>query len=80
MFGQALRLAKAKRPTALLLEGTRGDLAGSGMRWEAVQDALITVALFIGLPVLRSRSPEKTNALRLRLVQWDGCLSGRANC
>lgn len=60
LFSQALRLAEAKLPAALILEGTSADLAGSGMRWEAIQGALVTVALFIGLPVLRTRSPTET--------------------
>jgi len=57
IFRQALRLAEAELQAALLLEGTSRDLSGCGMRWEAIQGALITVALFIGLPILRSRHP-----------------------
>lgn len=45
---------------ALVLEGTSRDLRGCGMSWEAVQGALITITLFIGLPVLRTRSPDET--------------------
>lgn len=61
LFSQALRLAQVKnmRP-AVVLEGTSKDLHGCGMRWEALQGALVTVALFVGLPVLRTRSPEDT--------------------
>lgn len=60
LFNQALRLAASPLRAALVIEGTARDLAGSGMRWEAVQGALVTVALFIGLPLLRSRTPVET--------------------
>lgn len=60
LFSQALRLAGADKPAALILEGTSADLAGSGMRWEAIQGALITVSLFMGLSLLRTRGPDET--------------------
>ncbi|TAM61192.1 MAG: nuclease [Rhodanobacter sp.] len=60
LFEQALRLAKAKLPAALILEGSARDLASSGMRAEAIQGALVTVSLFIGLPLLRTRNAEET--------------------
>lgn len=60
LFGQALRLAKGKLPAALILEGSTRDLAPSGMRVEAIRGALVTVSLFIGLPVLRTRDAEDT--------------------
>lgn len=60
IFSQALRLAETNLPAALILEGRGRDLSGCRMRWEAIQGALVTVALFIGIPVLRSRSPSDT--------------------
>lgn len=60
LFAQSLRLAEARLPAALILEGTGADLAASGLRREAIQGALVTVALFIGLPVLRSATPLET--------------------
>lgn len=54
------RKLRGRMPAALILEGTSADLAASGMRWEAIQGALITATLFIGLPILRSRGPEET--------------------
>jgi ERCC4-type nuclease len=60
LFSQALRLAASPLRSALIIEGTARDLVGSGMRWEAMQGALITVALFIGLPLLRCRTPAET--------------------
>ena len=60
LFRQALRLAESPLRAGLILEGTVADLEGSGMRWEAMQGALVTVALFIGLPLLRCRTPAET--------------------
>lgn len=60
LFRQAQRLAESPLRAGLILEGTVADLEGSGMRWEAMQGALVTVALFIGLPLLRCRTPAET--------------------
>ncbi len=54
LFRQSLRLVKAALPAALILEGSARDLASSGMRIEAIRGALVTVSLFMGLPVLRT--------------------------
>ena len=64
LFRQAIRLAQARETEniqpALVLEGTAGILERSGMRREALLGALITISLQVGLPVLRTRSPEET--------------------
>ncbi len=60
LFSQALRLAQSPKRVALILEGTMSDLRASAMRWEPVQGALIAVTLFIGIPLLRARSPQET--------------------
>lgn len=60
LFDQALRLANAELPAALILEGSACDLANSGMRAEAIQGALVNVSLFIGLPLLRTRNAGQT--------------------
>lgn len=82
IFSQALRLAEASLPAALILEGRGRDLSGCRMRWEAIQGALVTVALFIGIPVLRSRSPADTvrtllYAARQRRIAASGALVRR---
>jgi ERCC4-type nuclease len=77
LFAQALRLAASPLRAALVIEGTARDLAGSGMRWEAVQGALVAVALFIGLPLLRSRSPTETaRTLEFAALQGRAVASG----
>jgi ERCC4-type nuclease len=65
LFGQGCRLAGAGVWAAVVLEGTARDLAECGMRREAIQGALITLTLFLGLPLLRSQGPEETARLML---------------
>lgn len=67
LFAQGLRLANAPPPLrgALILEGTSQDLAECRMRREAIQGALVTLTLFLGLPLLRSMDPEETASLIL---------------
>lgn len=77
LFDQALRLANAELPAALILEGSARDLASSGMRAEAIQGALVTVSLFIGLPLLRTRNVEETlHTLRYAARQRRAIASG----
>jgi len=61
LFRQTLRLVHTERlRPALLIEGKAGDWRACGMSREAVQGALVTVALFAGLPILRTGSPVET--------------------
>jgi len=82
LFAQALRLAKAELPAALILKGSARDLATSGMRVEAIRGALVTVSLFIGLPVLRTHGAAGTvrtlrYAAQQRCALADGALPRR---
>lgn len=65
LFSQGLRLAEADLRTALILEGTSRDIADSGMRREAIQGALITLTLFLRIPLLRSMDQAETARLLL---------------
>jgi ERCC4-type nuclease len=47
----------------LILEGTAIDTVDLGMTREAMQGALITVSLILGIPVLRSKDPSETARL-----------------
>ncbi|UCE52212.1 MAG: hypothetical protein JSV31_23590, partial [Desulfobacterales bacterium] len=60
LFIQAIRLASATYKSVLILEGTSKDLNETGVRREAMQGALITVCLILGIPVLRSMNPSET--------------------
>jgi DNA excision repair protein ERCC-4 len=65
LFDQALRLAACKRPAALLVEGRAADISRTDMRIEAFQGALVNIALLVGVPLLRSRTPEESARLIL---------------
>ena len=62
-FKQANHLATSNSKGVLILEGTSGDIADLGMSREAMQGALITVSLILGIPVLRSKDPSETTRL-----------------
>jgi len=63
LFRQAWRLAEAPQRGIVILEGTSRDLVSSGMRREALQGALITLSVFLGLPLLRSQDAAETARL-----------------
>ena len=65
LFRQACRLAGDARRAAIILEGTAIDLGQSAMRREAIQGALVTVTLMLGLPVLHSRNAGETARLMI---------------
>jgi DNA excision repair protein ERCC-4 len=63
LFRQTIRLANSAYRCVLILEGTAADHADTGVRREAMQGALITISLILGIPVLRSRDPQETAGL-----------------
>jgi len=63
LFSQMVRLANSKSQGVLILEGTAGDSVDIGVTREAMQGALITVSLILGIPILRSRNPVETAKL-----------------
>ncbi len=65
LFRQACRLAGSPLPTALLLEGSEADVAESAMTREAIQGALVSVSVILGIPVLRSRDAEESARLMI---------------
>lgn len=65
LFSQGLRLVGSPQRSALILEGTSKDLAGSRMRREAIQGALVSLTLFLGVPLLRAMDPAETARLML---------------
>jgi DNA excision repair protein ERCC-4 len=52
-----VRLAKSKYKAVLIIEGTGKDAKCLGVRREALQGAIITISLILGIPVLRSMAP-----------------------
>jgi len=63
LFKQMIRLASANPMGVMILEGTGSDIVEIGMAREAMQGALITVSLILGIPVLRSKDPSETAGL-----------------
>ena len=63
LFKQMIRLAGSKSVGALILEGTVGGTLELGMTREAMQGALITVSLILGIPILRSKNSSETAKL-----------------
>jgi ERCC4-type nuclease len=53
----------AKHKAVLILEGTGRDAESLGGRREAIQGALNTISLILGIPVLRSMMSEETARL-----------------
>ena len=66
LFKQALRLVQSEYHPVVILEGSSKDIRELSMRREAVQGAIITLTVFLGLPVLRSLAPEET----VRLMRY----------
>lgn len=62
-FRQMTRLAMSPFKGVLILEGRSRDLHDTGIRREALQGALITTSLILGIPVLRSFDPHETARL-----------------
>jgi ERCC4-type nuclease len=84
LFVQAQKLAGLTVPAALILEGRASDLAGTQMRREALQGALVSLSLIFRLPVLRALDPSETARLmiyaaeQIRRHEGDGgCRYGR---
>jgi len=65
IFRQGCKLAQMNKRGIIILEGTSRNLASSGMRREALQGALITLTVFLGIPLLRSRNLRETIQLML---------------
>ncbi len=67
LFRQAEKLARNGRRGILILEGTASPTDETGVSREALQGALITVAVFYGLAVLRARDATETARLLVYL-------------
>lgn len=63
LFKQMVYLANSNAKGVLILEGTTRNPVEIGMTREAMQGALITVSLILGIPVLRSKNPAETAKL-----------------
>jgi len=65
LFRQACRLAASPMHSVILLEGVEADVAKSAMSRDAIQGALVSVSVILGIPVLRSRGAEESAKIML---------------
>jgi ERCC4-type nuclease len=65
LFRQACRLAGSPLHAVVLPEGSEEDIAECAMTREAIQGALISVNVILGIPVMRSREAEESARLML---------------
>jgi DNA excision repair protein ERCC-4 len=77
LFKQMIYLANSKSQGVLILEGTAGDSIDIGVTREAMQGALITVSLILGIPVLRSKNPSETAKLIIFIARQVKSMAGR---
>jgi ERCC4-type nuclease len=63
LFTQMIRIKKSNFMGALIIEGTARDLMGLGISRKAMQGALITVSLVMGISILRSTDTAESAAL-----------------
>ena len=79
LFKQMPTLIKSKFRAILILEGSGNNAMALGVRLEALQGALISISLILGIPVLRSLAPEETARLivyaarQIKSVEKKGC-------
>ena len=74
LFRQACRLAAGRYRPVYIIEGSGKDLSRMHMPRDAVQGALVTLTVVLGLPVLRSIDPAET----ARLIVYAAGQVGRA--
>ena len=69
LFRQLGEIQKTGLRPVLLLEGSSAQLKHSKMSRESIQGALLTISLFMGIPVLRSLNPEETASLLITIAR-----------
>jgi len=78
IFKQGCKLAQSDKRSIIILEGTSNDLVSSGMRRESIQGALITLTVFLGIPLLRSRNLQETANLMLYTARQNQSITSGA--
>ncbi len=71
-----IRLANSTFTGVLILEGTVSDTVEIEMTRAAMQGALITVSIILGIPVLRSKAPSETARLIVYIGRQIESLAG----
>lgn len=74
LFSQAGRLTRISPGCALILEGPEEAWPGTGPSRESILGALVSLTLFSGLPLLRTRDPVETARVLVfsadQLLRW----------
>lgn len=74
LFSQAGRLSRISPGCALILEGPEDAWPDTGPTRESILGALVSLTLFSGLPLLRTRDPEETARVLVfsadQLLRW----------
>jgi len=78
IFRQGCRLAQSNKRGIIILEGTSRDLVSSNMRREALQGALVSLTVFLGIPLLRSRNLQETASLMLYTARQNRAIANGA--
>lgn len=65
LFRQGIKLASSPIRGAIILEGTAQDLKDSKIRREAIQGALVSLTIVLGIPLLRSKDAQETARLMI---------------
>lgn len=79
LFRQMIRLANSTFMGVLILEGTGKKITENGVTREAMQGALITVLLILGIPVLRAKpTPHRWRCIVVYLSWPPGYLKGKS--
>ena len=69
LFRQLGSIQKTGLRPVLLLEGSSAQLKRSKMSRESIQGALITISLFMGIPILRSLNPGETASILMTIAR-----------
>ena len=69
LFKQAIRLNNSHLKGVLILEGSAKDTTDLGVTREAMQGALITISLILGIPVLRAIDVAETAKLMVYMAR-----------
>jgi len=78
IFRQGSKLAQSDKRGIIILEGTSNDLISNGMRREALQGALITLTVFLGIPLLRARNLQETAHLMVYTARQNQSIASGA--
>ncbi len=69
LFKQSIRLTNSHLKGVMILEGSAKDTADLGVTREAMQGALITISVLLGIPVLRAIDATETAKLMVYMAQ-----------